>query len=66
MPAALSALTPSIWTARDYRQFARELDIWAKRKADSYAPGTGWFKVKNPKYCHAEGRGDLFNRARRE
>jgi len=25
----------------------------------------GWFKVKNPRYSQAPGRGDLFNRPRR-
>jgi len=40
-------------------------EIVAKRKADSYAPGVTSFKVKNPRYSQAEGRGDLFNRPRR-
>ena len=39
--------------------------IVAKRKSDLYAPGTVWFKVKNPRYSQAPGRGDLFNRPRR-
>ena len=39
--------------------------IVAKRKSDPYAPGTVWFKVKNPRYSQAPGRGDLFNRPRR-
>ena len=29
------ALTPEQWDARDYRQVARELDQWAKTRADS-------------------------------
>jgi hypothetical protein len=28
-------------------------------------PRTTWFKVENPQYSQAEGRGDLFNRPRR-
>ena len=40
--------------------------IVAKRKSDPYAAGTVWFKVKNPRYTQAPGRGDLFNRPRRE
>lgn len=39
--------------------------IVAKRKKDPYAPSTVWFKVRNPGYGQAEGRGDLFNRRRR-
>jgi ATP-dependent DNA ligase len=39
--------------------------IVAKRKADPYNPKTVWYKVKNPDYSQAEGRGDLFNRPRR-
>jgi len=38
--------------------------IFAKRKSDAYAPGTVWFKIKNPRYSQAPGRGDLFNRPR--
>ena len=34
--------------------------IVAKRKADPYAPGTEWYKIKNPGYSQAEGRGELF------
>jgi hypothetical protein len=39
-------------------------EIIAKRKADPYAPGVTWFRVKNPRYTQAEGRGDQFNRPR--
>src|SRR5262249_5289739 len=39
--------------------------IVAKRRGDPYAPGITWFKVKNPRYSEAPGRGDLFNRPRR-
>ena len=39
--------------------------IVAKRKGDPYGTGTVWFKVKNPRYTQAPGRGDLFNRPRR-
>ena len=35
--------------------------IVCKRKGGIYkSNGTGWLKVKNPKYSQAEGRGDLF------
>jgi hypothetical protein len=34
----------------------------AKRKADPYTPKTAWYKIKNPAYTQAEGRGDLFER----
>jgi bifunctional non-homologous end joining protein LigD len=39
--------------------------IVAKRKADPYSARTIWFKVQNPRYSQAPGRGDLFNRPRR-
>jgi len=38
--------------------------IVAKRLADPYGPRTRWLKIKNPDYSQAEGRGELFNRAR--
>ena len=38
--------------------------IVAKRKADAYGPATTWYKIKNPDYSQAEGRGDLFSRKR--
>jgi bifunctional non-homologous end joining protein LigD len=38
--------------------------IVAKRKADPYGPATTWYKIKNPNYTQAEGRGDLFSRKR--
>jgi bifunctional non-homologous end joining protein LigD len=34
--------------------------IVAKRKANSYGPKTAWYKIKNPAYSQAEGRGELF------
>jgi len=42
---------------------ARDLEgIVCKRKRSIYkSNGTGWIKVKNPKYSQAEGRHDLFN-----
>ena len=36
--------------------------IVAKRKADLYGPKTIWYKIKNPTYTQAEGRGELFER----
>jgi hypothetical protein len=36
----------------------------AKRKADPYRRGVHWYKIKNPAYTQAEGRGELFNRQR--
>lgn len=36
--------------------------IIAKRKADPYTPRTPWYKIKNPTYTQAEGRGELFER----
>jgi len=38
----------------------------SQRESDPYAGDTVWFKVKNGRYTQAEGRGDLFNRPRRE
>jgi len=38
--------------------------IVAKRKRDPYGPRTRWWKIKNPAYSQAEGRGDLFERWR--
>jgi bifunctional non-homologous end joining protein LigD len=38
--------------------------IVAKRKTDAYGPATTWYKIKNPNYSQAEGRGDLFSRKR--
>ena len=48
---------------RDLLAAAERLDlegIVAKRKADAYRPETVWYKIKNPVYTQAEGRGDLF------
>lgn len=39
--------------------------IIAKRKADLCEPRTIRYKVENPDYSQAEGRGDLFSRPRR-
>jgi bifunctional non-homologous end joining protein LigD len=53
---------------RELFEAAQRLDlegIVAKRKADAYSPQTIWYKVKNPAYTQAEGRGDLFERKRR-
>jgi bifunctional non-homologous end joining protein LigD len=50
---------------RDMLGAAQQLDLEgsvAKRKADPYAPGTTWYKIKNRAYTHAEGRWELFNR----
>jgi bifunctional non-homologous end joining protein LigD len=43
---------------------ARDLEgIVCKRKRSIYkSNGTGWLKVKNPKYSQAEGRHDLFKK----
>jgi bifunctional non-homologous end joining protein LigD len=38
--------------------------IVAKRKADAYGTATTWYKIQNPDYSQAEGRGDLFSRKR--
>jgi len=49
---------------RELYDAAQRLDlegIVAKRKADPYLPKTVWYKVKNPAYTQAEGRGDLFH-----
>ena len=47
---------------------ARDLEgIVAKRKVSIYkSNGTGWLKIKNPKYSQAEGRHDLFDASRRK
>jgi len=52
---------------RELYEAAQRLDlegIVAKRKADPYSPQTVWYKVKNPAYTQAEGRGDLFHKQR--
>jgi bifunctional non-homologous end joining protein LigD len=36
--------------------------IIAKRKTDTYSSYAVWYKVKNPTYTQAEGRGELFAR----
>jgi bifunctional non-homologous end joining protein LigD len=53
---------------RELFEAAQRLDlegIVAKRKADAYTPETTWYKIKNPAYTQAEGRGDLFERGQR-
>lgn len=53
---------------RELFEAAQRLDlegIVAKRKADPYSPQTVWYKVKNPAYTQAEGRGDLFTKRNR-
>jgi ATP-dependent DNA ligase len=52
---------------RELFEAAQRLDlegIVAKRKADQSSPQTIWYKVKNPAYTQAEGRGDLFHKPR--
>jgi bifunctional non-homologous end joining protein LigD len=52
---------------RELYEAAQRLDlegIVAKRKADPYSPQTVWYKIKNPAYTQAEGRGDLFHKPR--
>jgi bifunctional non-homologous end joining protein LigD len=52
---------------RELFEAAQRLDlegIVAKRKADPYSPQTVWYKVKNPAYTQAEGRGELFHKPR--
>jgi bifunctional non-homologous end joining protein LigD len=52
---------------RELFQAACGLDlegIVAKRKTDPYGPRTAWYKIKNPTYTQAEGRGELFERRR--
>ena len=49
---------------RELYEAAQRLDlegIVAKRRSDPYSPQTTWYKVKNPAYTQAEGRGELFN-----
>jgi ATP-dependent DNA ligase len=48
---------------RELYEAAQRLDlegIVAKRKVDIYSPETVWYKLKNPAYTQAEGRGELF------
>jgi bifunctional non-homologous end joining protein LigD len=52
---------------RELVEAAQRLDlegIVAKRRADSYSPQTIWYKIKNPAYTQADGRGDLFHKLR--
>jgi hypothetical protein len=59
--------SPSIPLIRKFNVHGRELyeaaqrldleGIVAKRKADPYSMQTVWYKVKNPAYTQAEGRG---------
>jgi hypothetical protein len=57
------AKPPSTWEPKRIRMLDME-GIVAKRKADPYSPQTVWYKVKNPAYTQAEGRGDLFHKPR--
>jgi bifunctional non-homologous end joining protein LigD len=50
---------------RDLFAAAQRIDlegIVAKRKDGPYAPGTVWYKIRNPAYTQAEGRWELFQR----
>ncbi|HET6795681.1 MAG TPA: RNA ligase family protein [Gemmatimonadales bacterium] len=50
---------------RELFRAACQLDlegIVAKRTSDPYATETSWYKIKNPAYTQAEGRGELFER----
>jgi bifunctional non-homologous end joining protein LigD len=50
---------------RDLFDAVQRLDlegIIAKRKADTYSSRAVWYKLKNPSYTQAEGRGELFER----
>jgi ATP-dependent DNA ligase len=52
---------------RELLEAVQRLDlegIVAKRRADPYSPKTVWYKVKNPAYTQAAGRGDLFHKCR--
>jgi bifunctional non-homologous end joining protein LigD len=52
---------------RELFDAAQRLDlegIVAKRKRDPYSRQTVWYKVKNPAYTQADGRGDLFSKPR--
>ena len=52
---------------RELFKAAQELDlegIVAKRKRDPYSRHTIWYKIKNPAYTQAEGRGELFHPSR--
>lgn len=56
----LSSISSSQREGCDLFEAACRLDlegIVAKRKADPYGPKTVWYKVKNPTYTQAEGRG---------
>jgi bifunctional non-homologous end joining protein LigD len=49
---------------RDLFDAVQRLDlegIVAKRKADPYAAGVTWVKIKNRMYSQIEGRGELFH-----
>jgi bifunctional non-homologous end joining protein LigD len=66
--ATLSRILAVEEHGRELYEAAQRLDlegIVAKRKADPYSPQTVWYKVKNPAYTQAEGRGDLFQPTRK-
>jgi bifunctional non-homologous end joining protein LigD len=63
--STLSRVLAVVEHGRELYEAAQRLDlkgIVAKRKVDPYAPETVWYKVKNPAYTQAEGRGDLFHK----
>jgi bifunctional non-homologous end joining protein LigD len=65
-----SSDTSTILKVPSFEEHGRELfdaacgldleGIVAKRKADSYARETSWYKIKNPAYTQIEGRRELF------
>lgn len=64
---SLSRILTADADGRELFEAVQRLDlegIVAKRKADPYSPRTIWYKVKNPSYTQAEGRGELFERRR--
>jgi bifunctional non-homologous end joining protein LigD len=66
--------TGTLLRVPSFEEYGRELleatcqldleGIVAKRKVDPYGPNTAWYKIKNPTYTQAEGRGELFERHR--
>jgi hypothetical protein len=75
-PAKAGAAKPRVLAAlRDARRSTRQTswglliaeppkEYTAPDCADPYSPQTVWYKVKNPAYTQAEGRGDLFHKPR--
>jgi bifunctional non-homologous end joining protein LigD len=68
IPAAVGPLNRMPCFEREGQELfeaACQLDlegIVAKRKADAYELRTCWYKIKNPTYTQAEGRGEFFER----